>query len=405
MSIISERENFRLKKEQDSRPKGRWKFAVGIAIVLGLGGAAFNHVQQAQKQKQAQVKAQYVKPVIANVTALGRLEPRGEVLKLSAPSSPTGTRVDQILVGEGKRVRVGDVVAILDNRDRALAALERAKGQLKVSQANVANVQAGAKTGEIEAQKATIARLQAELQGQKQTLQATVARIEAEQRNAEVDFQRYEKLYQDGAISAQQLDSRRLSATTSSEQLNESEATRRQTIATLEKQIDEAKATLNKIEEVRPTDVRLAQAEVDRAIGEVKQAQADLALALVKAPISGEIIKIHTRPGEAISTDGIAEMGRTEQMMTVAEVLESDIGRVRLGQKATISSENQAFAGQIQGTVIEIGRKIGKQDVLDSDPAADVDARVVEVKIGLSPEASQRVSGLTYANVVVKILI
>ena len=405
MSIISERENFRLKKEQDSRPKGRWKFAVGIAIVLGLGGAAFNHVQQAQKQKQAQVKAQNVKPVIANVTALGRLEPRGEVLKLSAPSSPTGTRVDQILVGEGKRVRVGDVVAILDNRDRALAALEKAKGQLKVSQANVANVQAGAKTGEIEAQKATIARLQAELQGQKQTLQATVARIEAEQRNAEVDFQRYEKLYQDGAISAQQLDSRRLSATTSSEQLNESEATRRQTIATLEKQIDEAKATLNKIEEVRPTDVRLAQAEVDRAIGEVKQAQADLALALVKAPISGEIIKIHTRAGEAISTDGIAEMGRTEQMMTVAEVLESDIGRVRLGQKATISSENQAFAGQIQGTVIEIGRKIGKQDVLDSDPAADVDARVVEVKIGLSPEASQRVSGLTYANVVVKILI
>ena len=405
MSIISERENFRLKKEQDLRPKGRWKFAVGIAIVLGLGGAAFNHVQQAQKQKQAQVKAQYVKPVIANVTALGRLEPRGEVLKLSAPSSPTGTRVDQILVGEGKRVRVGDVVAILDNRDRALAALERAKGQLKVSQANVANVQAGAKTGEIEAQKATIARLQAELQGQKQTFQATVARIEAEQRNAEVDFQRYEKLYQDGAISAQQLDSRRLSATTSSEQLNESEATRRQTIATLEKQIDEAKATLNKIEEVRPTDVRLAQAEVDRAIGEVKQAQADLALALVKAPISGEIIKIHTRAGEAISTDGIAEMGRTEQMMAVAEVLESDIGRVRLGQKATISSENQAFSGQIQGTVIEIGRKIGKQDVLDSDPAADVDARVVEVKIGLSPEASQRVSGLTYANVVVKILI
>ncbi|HCF28835.1 MAG TPA: HlyD family secretion protein [Cyanobacteria bacterium UBA11049] len=405
MSIISERENFRLKKEQDSRPKGRWKLAVAIAALLGLGGVAFNHIQQAQKQKQAQVKAQNIKPVVANVTALGRLEPRGEVLKLSAPSSPTGTRVDQILVGEGKRVRVGDVVAILDNRDRAQAALEKAKAQLKVSQANVANVQAGAKTGEIEAQKATIARLQAELQGQKQTLQATVARIEAEQRNAAVDFQRYEKLYQDGAISAQQLDSRRLSATTSSEQLNESEATRHQTIAMLEKQIDEAKATLNKIEEVRPTDVRLAQAEVGRAIGEVKQAQADLALALVKAPISGEIIKIHTRAGEAISADGIAEMGRTEQMIAVAEVLESDIGRVRLGQRATISSENQAFSGQIQGTVIEVGRQIGKQDVLDSDPAADVDARVVEVKIGLSPEASQRVSGLTYANVVVKILI
>lgn len=53
--------------------------------------------------------------------------------------------------------------------------------------------------------------------------------------------------------------------------------------------------------------------------------------------------------------------------------------------------------------MIEIGRQIGKQDVLDSDPAADVDARVVEVKIGLTPEASKRVSGLTYAKVVVAI--
>lgn len=406
MSIISERENFRFKKEQDSRPKGRWKFAVAIAIVLGLAGFGFSRYQQSQNQAKAQAKAQNIKPAIANITALGRLEPRGEVLKLSASSFADGTRrVDQILVGEGKRVRAGDVVAILDNRDRALAAVEKAKGQLSVSLANLASVKAGAKTGEIEAQKATIARLEAELQGQKQTLQATVARIAAQQRNAEVDFQRYEKLYQDGAISAQQLDSRRLSATTSNEELNESESTRRQTIATLEKQIDEAKATLNKIEEVRPTDVRLAQAEVDQAIGEVKQAQADLALALVKAPISGEILKIHTRPGETINADGIAEMGRTEQMIVVAEVLEEDIGRVRLGQRTTISSENKAFPGQLQGTVIEIGRKIGKQDALDSDPAADVDARVVEVKIGLSPEASQRVSGLTYANVIAKIFI
>lgn len=406
MSIISERENFRFKKEQDSRPKGRWKFAVALAIVLGLAGFGFSRYQQAQNQAKQQAKAQNIKPAIANITALGRLEPRGEVLKLSAPSFADGTRrVDRLLVGEGKRVRVGDVVAILDNRDRALAAVDKAKGQLEVSLANLASVRAGAKSGEIEAQKATIARLEAELAGQKQTLQATVARIEAQQRNAAVDFQRYEKLYQDGAISAQQLDSRRLSATTSNEELNESESTRRQTIATLEKQIDEAKATLNKIAEVRPTDVRLAQAQVDSAIAEVKQAQADLALALVKAPISGEIIKIHARPGEAIKADGIAEMGRTEQMIVIAEVPEEDIGRVRLGQRAAISSENQAFAGEIHGTVIEIGRKIGKQDVLNSDPAADVDARVVEVKIGLSPEASQRVSGLTYAKVVAKILI
>lgn len=210
-------------------------------------------------------------------------------------------------------------------------------------------------------------------------------------------------MYRDGAISAQELDSRQLNAETTSKQLTESQSTRQQTIASLEKQIAQAKATLNQIAEIRPVDVQLAQAEVDSAIAEVRQAEADLALTSVMAPISGEIIKIYTRSGETISSDGIAEMGRTEQMVAVAEVQEDNIGKVRLGQRASISSENLAFPGSINGTVIEVGRKIGKQDVLDSDPAADVDARVVEVKIGLSPEASQRVSGLTYANVVVKI--
>lgn len=404
MSIISEREYSGLKKERDIKLQRWLKLVLATGVGFALGAVTVGRFGQATNQATAP-KPAVSKPVVANVTALGRLEPRGEVIQLSAPSSAFGVRVDQILVKEGKRVRAGDLVAILDNRDRTEAALERAKQEVKVAQANLARVEAGAQTGEIEAQKATIARLEAELAGQKQTLQATVARIEALKRNAELDLQRYEQLFQSGAISAQQRDSQSLNATTATEQLNESQSNRKQTIATLEKQIVEAKAILNKIQEVRPTDVKLAQAEVDRAIAQVKQAQADLALASVKAPISGEIIKINTRSGEIISDEGIADIGRTEQMIVVAEVLEEDIGRVRLGQKASISSENQAFAGELHGTVMEIGREIGKQDVLDSDPAADVDSRVVEVKIGLSPEVSQRVSGLTYAKVVTKIKI
>jgi HlyD family secretion protein len=76
---------------------------------------------------------------------------------------------------------------------------------------------------------------------------------------------------------------------------------------------------------------------------------------------------------------------------------------VRLGQNATITSDNGAFATEFRGTVTEIGRKIGKKDVLNTDPAADVDARVIEVKIALTPEDSAKVAGLTYAKVVVEI--
>ena len=43
--------------------------------------------------------------------------------------------------------------------------------------------------------------------------------------------------------------------------------------------------------------------------------------------------------------------------------------------------------------------------MLKTDPAADVDTRVVEVKILLAPEDSRRVACLTYTKVIVEILL
>ena len=97
------------------------------------------------------------------------------------------------------------------------------------------------------------------------------------------------------------------------------------------------------------------------------------------------------------------EFAQTSKMMVVAEVYESDIGKVKLEQTATIRSETGAFTGEIAGIVSHIGLKIGKQDVLSTDPAADVDSRVVEVKIHLDPETSSKVAHLTNSKAIVKI--
>ena len=145
------------------------------------------------------------------------------------------------------------------------------------------------------------------------------------------------------------------------------------------------------------------QAQVTNAIAFMRKAQAELQQSYVKAPSSGEILKIHTKSGEMMGVNGIAEIGQTDQMFVVAEVPEDSISKIRLGQTATISSDNGTFNGQLKGKVTEIGRKIGKKDVLNNDPAADIDARVVEVKIALSPEFNQQVSGLTNAKVTVEI--
>jgi HlyD family secretion protein len=59
--------------------------------------------------------------------------------------------------------------------------------------------------------------------------------------------------------------------------------------------------------------------------------------------------------------EGIAELGQTDQMIVVAEVYESDIRKVRLGQRVTITSEGKAFEGELRGTVSQIGLKLAKK--------------------------------------------
>ena len=379
---------------------------------------------------------------IKAVTALGRIEPYGEALQLSPPPDIGGTRIGKLLVKEGDWIAKDQTIAILDNYERTLADVELAQQEIKVAQANLAVVKAGAKKGEIKAQEAAIARLKAQLNGEiaannaeitrleAQLLtetaerEATINRLRAEFRNAEREFQRYQKLAQEGVISESELDSRRLTVetaqervteaqasynktlTTLREEINQAKAVDRQEINTLQKQITEATATLERIAEVRDVDVEVAQAELGRSIAKLRQAEESLKLTQVKAPTEGQIIKINAYPGELVSEDqGVVEFGRTNQMVVVAEVYESDISKVRLGQQAIITSESGAFEGEVRGVVSQIALYIGKQDVLDTDPAADVDSRVVEVEIKLDQEDSDRVAHLTNSKAIVKIML
>jgi HlyD family secretion protein len=424
-------ENSKIREQPLEKSTLWWKFAVAIPMLIAAGILTKVRVDQMQPISTPQTTA----PVAATVNALGRLEPQGEVLKLSAPLQ---SRVEKMLVKEGDKIRKGQVIAILDSNDTQKASVEQANAGLQNARASYAQVQASSPReievqrtiidrinaqlrGEIITQQANINRLQAELKGQEDTLGATVARVAAEQRNALVDTQRYEYLYRQGAISQQEVYRRRLGAETANQQLAESRATRRQSIAsyqqqiaqaranldktviTLQRQIQEEKTKLNRLLEIRPNDVEMARSQVNNAIANVKKAEAGLKLTYVMAPISGEILKVHAKSGEVTDINGVAEIGRTDRMIVVAEVPEDSIGRVRVGQKATIISDNESFSGQLHGTVTNVGRKIGKKDVLNTDPSADVDARVVEVKIALFPNDSERVSGLTYGKVVVDI--
>ncbi|MEA5511549.1 ABC exporter membrane fusion protein [Crocosphaera sp. UHCC 0190] len=430
-----------LKKSLFPKQGKPWIIALSLLGLCLIGTTAIYTLKISRNESpESSVTTEVNPPKKQAISALGRLEPYGEVIKLAPPPTQGGAKIKQLLVKEGDKVKVGETIAILDTINQKQAAFNAAKEQVKVAQANLNIIQAGAKTGEIEAQaatikqleaelsgkmatnQATIAQLERELEGEKQQQRATIERLEAELKDAQRDYQRYENLAQDGVISQSDLDQRQLkleqseksllegqeklkkTVNTLTEQIIAEKASSRQDINTLTQEISSAKATLNRIAEVRPVDVQKAQAEVDQAMAKLQESKADLDLVYIKSPLAGQILKINTYPGEkADDTNGIVELGKTEQMMVIAEVYESEINQVKIGQKALIKSDNNSFAGQLEGTVNNIGLQIGKKDVLDTDPAADVDVRVVEVKILLTPEASQKVSGLTYAKVITEI--
>lgn len=383
---------------QQLKALNRSTLAFIVAGVTIAGGTLYYTVSQFG---QKSVEPVAISSVPEPITALGRLEPVSEVVHVAAPTALNNDRVAQLLVKRGDRVQIGQVIAILGSGNRLQTALLRGQEQVKVAQAKLAQVQAGAQSGELAAQRAEITRLEEELQGEIATQAATIARRQSEVNVAQVEYNRYLALYREGAIAASALDQKRLTLETAQAQLNEASANRNRTADTLRSQINRARATLDQIAEVRPVNVQLAQAEVDQAIATVKQAEAEMEEAYIRAPITGQVLEIYTKAGEAITDAGIVDLGATEQMEVVAEIYQTDIDKIRKGQLATITGEG--FAGEIRGSVHQIGLQVSRQKVFSNQPGENLDRRVVEVRIRFNVADSQRVANLTNLQVQVAI--
>ncbi len=231
-------------------------WVAGLVVVtssLSLGAAAYV-ISQTQKTRLTPPLPPSVAPATA-VTALGRLEPKGEVIKLSVIDAQD-SRVDKLLVEEGDRVKAGQVIALLQGMDKKQAACAEAEQNLAVERAKLAQVKAGdTKAGEIAAQKAIIALRKAQLRTETVVKTAAIASAEAELYNAEPTYKRYQTLHQAGAVTTSNLDDKREKFKTGQAKLIAAKADLDNTVSTLEQQILQEEAMLDKLREVRPVDL------------------------------------------------------------------------------------------------------------------------------------------------------
>lgn len=301
----------------------------------------------------------------SGVGALGRLEPGWKIFKISPSSGAEGSRVTHLQIREGELIEKEAVMAILDTYPKRQASVAEAKAQVAICQARLKLVEAGPKPSEVAAQAALIAKHTATVQ------------------HAQTTLNRSRKLREANTGSAEDYEFRFMELQTSQSLL------------------DQARNTLVAMETIRPEDIAVATAELQKAEASLARANAELDAAQIVAPISGRVLKIHAREGERVGDQGLAELGDTNHMQAVAEVYERDAARVKLGQRAIVKV--QSLAEELTGEVVQVGWMVGRQEVFDNDPIRDTDARVVEVRILLDGPSSARVAGLSYARIEVSI--
>jgi HlyD family secretion protein len=349
----------------EPKPGRRVLSWIGL-IAAAIGAVAAGYLYLFPIIEKPETAAPDATPIPIRVTALGEVLPVTNLVTVAAPTGQDAGRIAEIRVAEAATVKAGDVLAVLDTEALLRAELIQARANEAVKRAALAS-----RTADLDAAEAQLA--------------AQVDQLEVALEKAQTELDRMTKLRDSGLYQDAALIDRRLDVQSATFNLRNTEI-----------QLDRNRA--------RSTDgLRLdeasARAELDAAIAARQNAEANYAKAFVKAPISGRVIALYGRVGQQIGSDGFAEIGDTTQMMVRSEVYESDIAGIAVGQVVDVSS--RAIDRALVGKVDRIGVRIREQSILSTDPAAIVDARVIEVWILLDEASSRATQNLSSLQVLV----
>jgi HlyD family secretion protein len=330
----------------------RWrKIGGAAALVVALGVVAFWAAHRFRAED--------------GLTLSGTIE--GTQIDVSA--KVTG-RITDLPVREGQTVERGRVLVRLA-ADDLTAEARRAEGALVAVQAQLRDLVAGARREEIQEAEARAARADAQLEdllagSRRQEIEqarAGLRNAQATREGAERDFRRARELFAKELVAAQEVDRARQAFEVAA--ANEVSARERLDLVAVgprEHEVAAARAELRAARErvqllragPRPDAVAAARAHVAQAEAAITLARARLAEATIAALIGGVVLRKSLEAGETASPGvPIVTLLDARDLWLRAYVPETDIGRVRVGQPATISVD--AYPGRgFPGVISEI---------------------------------------------------
>lgn len=287
-----------------------WKLAaVAVGVLVLAGGGAWWYVQ-----KQASGDVQYRTSKIergslqASVSASGAVNP---VTQVSVGTQVSG-QIKELYVDFNSEVKAGQLIALIDPETfeyrvrSAQADLDSTRAQVLTAQANVASSNA----------------------------QLSRARLDLAE--AQRDLERQQTLVDKQFVTQSVADKARA------------------LVGNLGESVKVAEAQMA----VTNAQVKSAQASVAQRESSLAQARIDLARTKITSPVNGIVIKRSIEKGQTVaaslSSPELFVIAQNLQDMQVdASIDESDVGKIRTGQKATFTVD--AFAGQtFEGEVRQV---------------------------------------------------
>ena len=286
----------------------KWWAWLAVVAVLVAGAAGYGYWQQKNGGPEYKTGKVEKGAITASVSASGTLSP---VVQVQIGSQVSGQLRD-VLVDFNSEVKQGELIARIDPQtfetrvQQAQADVDAARAQVMTQQANIA------------AQRAMLAKAEVDLA------------------EAKRDLDRKQQLVDKGFISGAERDKAQATFNSATEQVNTARAQGA----------------------VAAAGLRNAEAVVKQREAALAQAKIDLGRTEIRAPVNGVVIKRSVERGQTVAASlqapelfVIAE--NLTDMQVDASIDESEIGRIRIGQKATFSVD--AFAGRsYEGTVKQI---------------------------------------------------
>ncbi|BAV09281.1 membrane fusion protein, multidrug efflux system [Filimonas lacunae] len=311
-----------------------------VAVIAGgwFGISKYIHGQHHEETDDAQVEAN-ISPVIPRVSGY----------------------VVSIRVKDNQRVKKGDTLFILDDRDFKLR-VEAAEAALATAESNVAAAQAnaGAAHANIAPSEANVSTADAQIETAKINLW-----------RANEDFKRYENLIKDHSITQQQYEQALAAKQTAEKQL--------QVLQQQKAQASTQVSAIGRQSNATASQIGVAAATVKQRKVDVDDAKLNLSYTVVIAPEDGMVSKVNVQNGQFVQAGAaLFSIVLNNETWIVANFKETQYGRIREGQKVML--EIDAFPGhEFEGVVSSASPATGARfALLPPDNASGNFVKVVQ---------------------------